>query len=76
MITGVPGEFPDGSADLVLSLLWLRMLLWRRFDPWPRNLCMSLAWLTKNKQKNNGVPGTLGDPPKNEDFTVQLEVQE
>ena len=23
--------------DLTLSLLWLRLLLWRRFNPWPRN---------------------------------------
>ena len=25
---------------LALSLLWLRLLLWCRFDPWPRNFCM------------------------------------
>ena len=23
--------------DLALSLLWLRLLLWCRFDPWPGN---------------------------------------
>ena len=30
-------EFPGGLAvkDLALSLLWLRLLLWYRFDPWP-----------------------------------------
>ena len=25
--------------DLVLSLLWLRSLLWCRFNPWPGNFC-------------------------------------
>ena len=27
--------------DLALSLLWLWLLLWCGFDPWPRNFCMS-----------------------------------
>ena len=26
--------------DPVLSMLWLQSLLWRRFDPWPRNFHM------------------------------------
>ena len=26
--------------DLVWSLLWLRLLLWCRLDPWPRNFCI------------------------------------
>ena len=26
--------------DLVLSLLWLRLLLWCEFDPWPGNFHM------------------------------------
>ena len=30
--------------DPVLSLLWLRSLLWGRFDPWPRNVCMLQMW--------------------------------
>ena len=25
--------------DLALSRLWFRLLLWRRFDPWPVNFC-------------------------------------
>ena len=29
--------------DLVLSLLWLRSLLWHGFDPWPRNFCLLRA---------------------------------
>ena len=35
--------------DLVLALLALRLLLWRRFKPWPKNFCMLQAWPT-NKQ--------------------------
>ena len=26
--------------DLVLSMLWLGLLLWCTFDPWPRNFHM------------------------------------
>ena len=26
--------------DLVLSLQWLRLLLWSGFNPWHRNFCM------------------------------------
>ena len=33
-----------------LSLQWLRLLLWHRFNPWPRNFCM--PW-TKPKKKTN-----------------------
>ena len=40
-------EFPGGLLvkDLALSLLW------RRFNPWPRNFCMPLAWPKKKKKK-------------------------
>ena len=38
--------------DLVLSLLWLWLLLWRRFDPWPGNFHMPQAWQKKKKKKN------------------------
>ena len=31
--------------DSALSLLWLRSLLWHRFDPWPGNFRMLWAWL-------------------------------
>ena len=33
-------EFPDGLAvkDMVVSLEWLRSLLWHRFDPQPREV--------------------------------------
>ena len=30
--------------DPALSLQWLRSLLWRGFDPWPRNFRMPQAW--------------------------------
>ena len=33
--------------DLVLSLLWLRLLLWCRFNPWPRNFHVLQAWPNK-----------------------------
>ena len=36
--------------DLVLLLQWLRLLLWHRFYPWPRNFHMPQVW-TKNKNK-------------------------
>ena len=53
------GEFPGGLAikDLALSLLWLRLLLWHRFDLWPRNLRMLQACpATKNKKTNKKKP--------------------
>ena len=30
--------------DLVLSLLWLRLMLWFGLDPWPGNFCVPWAW--------------------------------
>ena len=33
--------------DLALSLLWLRLLLWHGFDPWPGNICMPQTWPKK-----------------------------
>ena len=41
--------------DLVLSLLWLELLLWRGFDPWPRNHCLQWVW-PKTKKKKNKTP--------------------
>ena len=35
--------------DLTLSLLWLGLLMWLEFDPWPRNFCV--PWVRKNKTK-------------------------
>ena len=36
--------------DPALSLLWLRSLLWYRFDAWPRNFCMLQAQPKKEKK--------------------------
>ena len=33
--------------DLALSLLWLKSLLWYRFNPWSRKFCMPWAWPKK-----------------------------
>ena len=37
--------------DLVLSLLWVRLLLWCRFSPWPGNFHMPQV-RQKNKRLN------------------------
>ena len=42
--------------DLALSLLWIRLLLWPEFDPWPKNFHVLQVWpkqKTKNKKKCN-----------------------
>ena len=38
--------------DLVLSLQWLGLLLWCRFDPWSGNFHISQAWPKKKIKKN------------------------
>ena len=38
--------------DLALSLLWLWLLLWGRFNPWPGNFYMPWAWPKKKKELN------------------------
>ena len=38
-----------GVKELVLSLLWLRLLLWHVFSPWPWNIFM--PWVQKKKKK-------------------------
>ena len=37
--------------DLMLSLLWLWLLLWCRFDSWPWNFCMAWVWPKKEREK-------------------------
>lgn len=32
------------AEDLVLSLLWLGLQLWHKFDSWPRNFRRSQVW--------------------------------
>ena len=40
-------------TDPALSLQWLRLLMWCRFDPWPGNFYMLWVWPKKQKQKLN-----------------------
>ena len=44
-------EFPGGLVvkESVLTLVWLRLLVWLEFSPWPGNFCM--LWAQKNKIK-------------------------
>ena len=35
--------------NLVESLLWLGLLLWLWFNPWPRNFCMLVGMVKKKK---------------------------
>ena len=39
--------------DLALSLQWLGLLLWWRFDPWPGNFHMPWVWPKKKTEKEN-----------------------
>ena len=42
----------QGVKDLALSLQWLGLLLWHRFNPWPQNFHMQWVWPKEIK----GVP--------------------
>ena len=42
--------------DPVLLLLWLGLLLWRRFDPWPGNFSMPWA---QPKKRRGGILGGM-----------------
>ena len=44
-------EFLGGLVvkESALSLLWLRLPLWLRFDPWPGNFHMLWVWAIINK---------------------------
>ena len=44
-------EFPGGLVVKVwvLSLLWLGLPLWLRFNPWPKNICM--LWSQPKKER-------------------------
>ena len=45
-------ECPGGSVvkDPVLSLLWLWLLLWFGFDPWPKGFCPLRVRVTQQQQ--------------------------
>ena len=56
-------QFPGGLVvkDSVLSLLWLRSLLWHGLDSWPGNFCVLRArQKSKNKKPPKGMRG-MGD---------------
>ena len=40
--------------DLALSLLWVWLLLWCGFDPWPKNFYM--LQVRPGSNKNNNTP--------------------
>ena len=46
--------------DLVWFMLWLRPLLWCKFDPWPGNFHMPQVW---PKRKKSEV-GEISDSPR------------
>ena len=51
--------------DSTLSLLWLGLLLWREFDPWPGNFCMPHVQPKKKEKvliitRNNVKQGRWG----------------
>ena len=57
--------------DLMLSLLWSRLLLWQGFNPWP--FCMLWAWSKKKKKSpnhkklyNDGHRGPINHPSHRE----------
>ena len=59
-------EFPGSSAgykDLALSLLWLGLVLWLRFRPWPGNFHMLRVQLRKKEEES---------PRKNKNFTWKM----
>ena len=39
------------DTDLALSLLWLRTLVWHKFDSWPQNFYMLQEWQKRKKQR-------------------------
>ena len=45
--------------DLALSLQWLRLLLWHRFNLWARNCHMTQAWPREKKKMLAGLPSHL-----------------
>ena len=52
MVSGWSSLVVQWVKELVLTLLWLRLLLWRRFDPQPRNFRMARVWPKKEKNNN------------------------
>ena len=53
-----------GVKDPMLSLKWLRLLLWQGFDPGPRNFHMPWAWPKKQNQINKKQNQPSPPPPR------------
>ena len=61
--------------DPALSLLWLGLLLWCRFSPWPRNFCMPSAWPRPNTtQQNKTKPQNVTKDSLHDKFAVEYSV--
>ena len=43
------------DKDPALSLMWLGLLLWHGFTPWPMNFCVPWVRLKTNKQTTTPV---------------------
>ena len=54
--------------DLVLSLMWLRLLLWHRFNPWPQEFLHAMDAVKKEIKKENTV--------QSQEYTVRSQVTE
>ena len=52
---------------LVLWLQWLWLLLWHRFDPWPRDFHMPRAWPKKKERKGGREEGREGERERKKD---------
>ena len=57
-VKNVPQEFPCGTA--ALSLQQLRLLLWHRFNSWPRFYMLQVQPKTKTKNPKNYKPKVEG----------------
>ena len=42
----------QGVKDPALLLLWLRSMLWRKFNPWPGNFYIPWSQPKKEKEKS------------------------
>ena len=63
--------------DLALSLLWLRLLLWLKFHPWPGNFCRLREWpkkIMKWKMTTKPWESTDRDPVMAEETALKAMV--
>ena len=58
---GISSLMAQQVKDLALLLLWLRLLLWLEFSPWPGEL-QHAEGMTQNKTKQNkGIESVKSD---------------